>query len=82
VVMANGRYAIMDRLARGAGGPGPWPSFGSIDIAGMARCLGCPAVNVATHDDLIELFDEVLPGLASRREPLLVEIDLGCGLTE
>jgi hypothetical protein len=48
----------------------------------MARCLGCPAVNVATHDDLIELFDEVLPGLASRREPLLVEIDLGCGLTE
>jgi benzoylformate decarboxylase len=82
VVMANGRYAIMDRLARGAGGPGPWPSFGSIDIAGMARCLGCPAVNVATHDDLIELFDEVLPGLASRREPLLVEVDLGCGLTE
>jgi benzoylformate decarboxylase len=82
LVMANGRYAIMDRLARGAGGPGPWPSFGSIDIAGMARCLGCPAVNVATHDDLIELFDEVLPGLASRREPLLVEVDLGCGLTD
>ena len=82
VVMANGRYAIMDRLARGAGAPGPWPAFGSIDIAGIARCLGCPAVNVTTHDELIECFDEVLPGLAARREPLLVEVDLGCGLTD
>ena len=77
LVMANGRYAVMDNLARAAGAPAAWPAFGSIDIAGMARCLGCPAINIATHDQLLETFDEVLPDLAARREPLLVEIALG-----
>jgi benzoylformate decarboxylase len=76
LVMANGRYAIMDRLARDVGAPAAWPAFGSIDIAGMARCLGCPAVNVTTHDELLATFDEVLPDLAKRREPLLIEIAL------
>ena len=77
LVMANGRYAVMDGLARQAGATAAWPAFGSIDIAGIARCLGCPAVNVATHEELIATFDEVLPHLASRREPLLVEVALG-----
>jgi benzoylformate decarboxylase len=79
VIMANGRYAIMDRLARDAGGPGaaPWPAFGSIDIAGMARCLGCPAVNVATHAELVATLDEVLPSLTARREPLVLEVAIG-----
>jgi benzoylformate decarboxylase len=77
IVMANGRYAVMDALARQAGAPAVWPAFGSIDIAGMARCLGCPAINVSTHEQLLDAFDEVLPGLARRQEPLLVEIALG-----
>jgi benzoylformate decarboxylase len=77
LVMANGRYAVMDNLARAAGAPAAWPAFGSIDIAGMARCLGCPAINIATHEQLLEAFDEVLPDLAARREPLLIEIALG-----
>jgi benzoylformate decarboxylase len=76
IVMANGRYAVMDGLARAANAPGPWPAFESIDIAGIARCLGCPAINVSTHEQLIEAFDEVLPGLAGRQEPLLVEVAL------
>jgi benzoylformate decarboxylase len=76
VVMANGRYAVMDGLARARNTAGAWPAFGSIDIAGMARCLGCPAINVSTHEELLATFDEVLPGLAGRREPLLVEVAL------
>ena len=52
LVMANGRYAVMDGLARAAGAPAAWPAFGSIDIAGMARCLGCPAINITTHEEL------------------------------
>ena len=76
LVMANGRYAVMDGLARAAGAPAAWPAFGSIDIAGMARCLGCPAVNITTHDELLQTFDEVLPDLAKRREPLLIEVAL------
>jgi benzoylformate decarboxylase len=77
VVMANGRYAVMDGLAKAAQAAAAWPAFGSIDIAGMARCLGCPAINVSTHAELLDTFDEVLPELAQRREPLLVEIALG-----
>ncbi len=74
LVMANGSYAVMDGLARAANAPAAWPAFGSIDIAGIARCLGCPAVNVGTHQQLLECFDEILPGLGGRREPVLVEV--------
>jgi len=76
VVMANGRYAVMDQLAQAAGAPPAWPAFGSIDIAGIARCLGCPAVEVKTHAQLVRTFDEVLPELADRRTPLVVEVEL------
>jgi len=74
IVMSNGRYAVMDELARVQGGRGAWPAFGAIDIAGMARCLGCPALRVETHEQLLATLDEVIPSLACRREPLLVEV--------
>jgi benzoylformate decarboxylase len=76
IVMANGRYAVMDALARDAGGDGAWPAFDTVDIAGLARCFGCPAVSVETYDELVRTFDDVIPGLAGRREPLLVEVAL------
>ena len=76
LVMANGAYAVMDGLARAADAPPAWPGFGGIDIAGIATSLGCPAVKVATHEQLMDTFDDVLPGLAGRREPLVVEIAL------
>jgi benzoylformate decarboxylase len=73
VILSNGGYAIMDRLAEQHGGAVPWPGF-DIDVAGLARALGCPAQTVATHDELLQTFDDVLPGLAGRGEPLLLEI--------
>ena len=73
VILANGGYAIMDRLAEQQGGAVPWPGFG-VDIAGLARAFGCPARNVREHDELLQTFDEVLPGLGSRDEPLLLEV--------
>jgi len=77
VVLANGGYAIMDTLARRQGGSAAWPRFNSVDIAGLARSFGCPAVRVETHDDLIRVLDEVLPELASRREPLVLQAVVG-----
>jgi benzoylformate decarboxylase len=77
IVMSNGRYAVMDRLARDAGGEGAWPAFDGIDIMGIAERLGCPARRIRGHDELISTFDEVLPGLAQRGEPLLLEIVVG-----
>ena len=36
-----------------------------------------PSVRVETHDDLLRVLDEALPGLAERRAPLLVECVVG-----
>ena len=77
IVLANGRYAVMDALAHRHGGAAAWPGFEAVDIAGMARSLGCPSVRVENHDDLLRVLDEVLPELASRREPLLLEAVVG-----
>jgi benzoylformate decarboxylase len=74
IVMANGGYAVMDQLARAAGGRGAWPAFGSIDISAISRALGCPAVRVSSYDELVGKLDQVLPGLADRREPLVLEV--------
>ena len=73
VILANGGYAIMDRLAEHHGGTAPWPGFG-VDIAGLARAFGCPAREVTEHGELMEVLDEVVPGLADRDEPLLLEV--------
>jgi benzoylformate decarboxylase len=73
VILANGGYSIMDRLVEQHGGTAPWPGFG-VDVAGLARAFGCPARNVRTHDELLAVFDEVLPDLGARDEPLLIEI--------
>ena len=73
VVLANGGYRVMDRLAELHGGTGPWPSF-HVDMAALANGLGCPARRVVTYDELIGVLDEVIPGLAGREEPLLVEV--------
>jgi benzoylformate decarboxylase len=74
VILANGGYAIMDRLAEAQGEGAPWPAFEAIEIAGMARALGCPAQRVEGHDDLLRTLDEVMPGLADRDEPLMLEV--------
>jgi benzoylformate decarboxylase len=81
VVLANGRYAIMDELARRHGeaksdgdGHPPWPAFEEISVSGLAGALGCPAVRVETYDELLTTLDDVLPTLAGRDEPLVVEV--------
>ena len=74
VILANGGYAIMDRLAEQQGGDRAWPGFGDIDIAGLATSLTCPALRVTGHDELLATLDDVIPGLASRTEPLLLEV--------
>jgi benzoylformate decarboxylase len=73
VILSNGGYAIMDRLAERHGAPGPWPSF-DVDIAALARAQGCEARRIAEHGDLVETLDEVVPELATREEPLLLDV--------
>jgi benzoylformate decarboxylase len=73
VILSNGGYAVMDRLAEIQGGSGPWPAV-DVDVAGLARALGCPARTVESHDELLEALDEIAPGLGTREEPLLLEV--------
>jgi benzoylformate decarboxylase len=73
VVLNNGGYAVMDRLAEQHGSPGPWPSF-DIEIAALAKIFGSEARRIERHDDLLAELDELVPGLAARTEPLVLEI--------
>jgi benzoylformate decarboxylase len=70
VVMANGRYAVMDRLAERQDGKGPWPAFPEISVGGLARSLGCP---VRTVDDA-ESLRQALSSLDLSKGPLLLEV--------
>jgi benzoylformate decarboxylase len=81
IVMANGRYAIMHELARahgaakaGGGGTAPWPAFDEVSMHRIAEGFGSPARQVTTYTDLIGVLDEVLPTLADRQEPLVLEV--------
>lgn len=73
IVMANGGYAIMDQLAKQSGGVGAWPSFGGIDISGIARSLGCRATRVGSHEELTNALGGAIVQLTSASEPLVIE---------
>ena len=66
VILSNGGYAVMDRLVEQTGGTAPWPGFG-VDVAGLARALGCPARTITEHGDLTSTFDDVVPELGEAR---------------
>ena len=74
VVLSNGGYAVMDVLAELQGGSGPWPGFAEIELAAVARGFGCPARRIETYDELVATLDEVVPTLADRTEPLLLDV--------
>ena len=74
LILANGGYGVMDRLAELQGGASVWPRFPEIDLSGLARSFGCPARRLTTFDELEAVFDEVVPGLAGRDEPLFLEV--------
>jgi benzoylformate decarboxylase len=81
VVLANGRYAIMDRLAEAQGGKPPWPAFEDVSLSGLAEALGCPARRVESYDDLLGVLDEVVPTLAVRNTPLVLDVSVAADLT-
>ncbi|MFI9450820.1 benzoylformate decarboxylase [Amycolatopsis sp. NPDC052450] len=77
VVLSNGGYAIMDRLAEQSGqGKQPWPSFTEVSISGIAAGLGCPAQRISDYDELAATLAEHLPELAGRTSPLVLDIEV------
>ena len=73
VILSNGGYAIMDRLAERVEREPPWPSF-DVDVAALARAFGCAARRISTHEELVAELDEIVPTLRSRDEPVLLDV--------
>jgi benzoylformate decarboxylase len=76
IVLANGGYAVMDELVARHGGKAPWPGFDDVNVSALATALGAPAQRVHMVAELGRILDEIVPGLASRSEPLLLEVML------
>lgn len=74
VVLSNGRYAVMDRLADRHGHTGPWPDFPEISVSTIAQGFGCPARPIKTYEELAAVMDEVIPPLRRADSPLLLEV--------
>ena len=76
IVMANGRYGVMDGQAAARGATPPWPRFPGLEIAALARAMGCSGVRVDTFDEMTGIIKRAVPDLRALREPLLVEVTL------
>ena len=42
MILSNGGYAIMDRLAERRGLPAPWPGFAEVDVSQLAPASAAP----------------------------------------
>jgi benzoylformate decarboxylase len=71
VVLDNGGYAVMDRLAEKHPGGVPWPRVSHLDLGALAAGFGCASRRVETHDELGAALDDAL---AERDEPLLLDV--------
>ena len=74
VVMSNGGYRVMDRLAHNAGATPPWPAFEEISLSTLAAGFGCPSLRIETTAELIEALDEIVPTLGERTTPLVLDV--------
>ena len=75
VILSNGGYAIMDRLAERTASDGPWPGFGEIDIAALARGFGCPArADRDARRAASAALDEACRRSRRASEPLLLDV--------
>jgi benzoylformate decarboxylase len=76
VVRNNLGYAVMDRLAetQHAAGRGPWPAIDDVDYTALARAFGCEAERVEARKPLQDVLDRLVPTLAERDEPFLLEV--------
>ena len=50
------------------------PAFQEVSISTLAAGFGCPARRVDAHQDVVAALDEVVPTLAERTEPIVLEV--------
>ena len=77
IILNNGRYAVMDRLAEKFGGSPPaWPAFDEINFTELSNSFGCDAQRISSFTQLTDALDVIVPGLADRTTPLVLVIDV------
>lgn len=74
IVMNNGRYSIMDRLAERHEGKAPWPPFENIDFCGLATSFGCDARRIIDYNELLDSLDELMVGISDRTKPIVLDV--------
>jgi benzoylformate decarboxylase len=57
-------------------GKAPWPGFPEVSLARLADGFGCPSERVSAPGRLAVLLDQVMPTLASRNQPLLIDVEV------
>src|SRR4051794_13829751 len=70
VILSNGGYAVMARLAERHPGGVPWPRVEHLDVRALAGGLGCAARRIASYNELGPALDDAL---VDRSEPLVLE---------
>ena len=77
VILANGGYAIMDRLSEQAGAEEPaWPGFRDIDFVQLAGALGCESVAIRGPEAWTSFLDEIAPTLGKRMDPIVAVVEV------
>lgn len=74
IIMKNGGYAVMDKIAMSYGGNPPWPKFQDIDISGLAKSFGCESRVISSIEELESAIREGTIDLAHRKAPLVLEV--------
>ena len=74
IVLVNGRYAVMDRLAEQAGAKPVWPGFEDVDVVRLSTALGCPAREVTDHIGLLAELDDLATDWHHRDGPRLLSV--------
>ena len=69
VILSNGGYAIMDRLAERHGLPRRGPPC-DVDLARSRAASATTRARIEAHDELVAALDEVVPSSPTRDRPL------------
>lgn len=77
VIMNNGSYSIMDRLAEMNNYQSKvWPSLSSIDVTKLASGFGCDTCKVTNMAELDVILDKVVPQLGKSDLPILIDVSV------
>jgi len=74
IIMDNGRYAVMDRLAKLRNAKPAWPAFEDINVVGLAESFGCEAQRITSIAEFDAALDAALLRRGKPGPPLVLDV--------